>query len=368
MEQLMKVLQGFAISGLPVSCERYGQGHINDTYLVVTDNGCHYILQRINHHVFRDVPALMNNIEGVTSFIFNKLQEQGKSAGRALRLIKTVDGRSFGLEGGCYYRIYNFIDNAESIEIPSHPHLMYLCGKGYGNFQKLLNGYPADSLSESIPRFHDTEDRYEKFLIAQNKDQAGRVSKVAREIDFYKTRAAYCGQIKRLIESGEMPLRVTHNDTKLNNVLIDLEKDEAAAVIDLDTVMPGSIVYDFGDGIRSGANMAAEDEQDLSKVGFNIEMYRSFAEGFLDEVGEVVTEVEKQHMAFGALLMTYECGMRFLTDYLEGDKYFRIHREGHNLDRARTQMKLVTEIEKNIDEMNRIVRNYADKNKSCRTY
>ncbi|HOB64063.1 MAG TPA: phosphotransferase, partial [Clostridia bacterium] len=243
-----------------------------------------------------------------------------------------------------------------------------LCGKGYGNFQKLLDGYPADSLSESIPRFHDTNDRFKKFVAALKADPMGRVKEVSAEIDFFLSRKGYCKKITSLIASGDMPLRVTHNDTKLNNVLIDLGRDEFAAVIDLDTVMPGSIVYDFGDGIRSGANTGAEDERDLSLVNFNMEMYKAYTRGFMEEVAPVLAPSEIENMAFGALLMTFECGMRFLTDHIEGDKYFRIHREGHNLDRARTQIKMVTEMENKINDMNEIVRYYAVENQNSRIH
>ncbi|HOL61621.1 MAG: aminoglycoside phosphotransferase family protein [Clostridiales bacterium] len=364
-EKLAKVLKGFRIEGSPVSCDRYGRGHINDTYLARTDSGAGYILQRINHRIFKDVPALMRNIAGVTAYINAKLTDSGKEA---LKLIPTADGQNYlHTDDGEYYRLYNFI-NAVSIDIPSSPRLMYLCGKGYGNFQKLLDGYPADSLSESIPRFHDTNDRFKKFVAALKADPMGRVKEVSAEIDFFLSRKGYCKKITSLIASGDMPLRVTHNDTKLNNVLIDLGRDEFAAVIDLDTVMPGSIVYDFGDGIRSGANTGAEDERDLSLVNFNMEMYKAYTRGFMEEVAPVLAPSEIENMAFGALLMTFECGMRFLTDHIEGDKYFRIHREGHNLDRARTQIKMVTEMENKINDMNEIVRYYAVENQNSRIH
>lgn len=365
MELLKNVLCLFDIRGEIQSCQRYGKGHINDTYLLVTSSG-KYILQRINKNVFRDVPALMRNIVGTTSYIIAKLEAQGAPVDRALRVILTKNGDSFAYADGEYYRMYNFIGDSESIDIPSEPHLMYLSGKGYGNFQKLLDGYPAEQLSESIPHFHDTEDRLNKFCEAISEDVRGRAKEVEKEIDFYLSRGAYASRITSLIASGDIPLRVTHNDTKLNNVLIDLDNDIAAAVIDLDTVMPGSIVYDFGDGIRSGANTGAEDERELAKVGFSVAMYEAFAQGFLEEVANVLTESEIDNLAFGAQLMTYECGMRFLTDYLAGDVYFKISRKEHNLDRARTQIKMVEEMEQNINEMNRIVRKYAAKNKNSR--
>lgn len=366
MDKLFAVLNSFDIVGQPTHCQRYGCGHINDTYLAVTDTGHKYILQRINHSIFKDIDGLMGNIVGVTRYIIAKLEQQGKPTCQALRVIPTKCGKDYSFIDDNYYRVYNFIEDAISIEIPSNPHLMYLSGKGYGNFQNLLDGYPANSLTEAIPNFHNTQDRMQKFKAAIQADICGRVADVQQEINFYLARENYCGRITDLIKSGDVPLRVTHNDTKLNNVLIDLQKDIAATVIDLDTVMPGSIVYDFGDGIRSGTNTGAEDEKDLSKVGFSIEMFEGFAEGFLEEVGGVLTAAEVDNLAFGGILMTYECGMRFLTDYLDGDKYFRVHREGHNLDRTRTQIKMVTDMEQNIDDMNKIVRDYAIKNKNSR--
>jgi len=366
MDSLLGIINSFAVDGSSASCEKYGKGHINDTYLAVTDTGARYILQRINHRIFKNVPALMNNITGVTLFILKKLEAAGRPSDRALRVIPTRNGKNYLLTDGSYYRLYNFIADAVSIEIPSEPHLMFLSGKGYGNFQKLLDGYPAEALSESIPHFHDTEDRLCKFRQALDADIMGRASAVQEETEFFLTRASYASRVLARIRLGEMPLRVTHNDTKLNNVLIDIPKDIAAAVIDLDTVMPGSIVYDFGDCIRSGANTGAEDERDLSKVGFSLEMFSAFAEGFLGEVGAVLTESEIQEMAFGAVLMTYECGMRFLTDYLDGDQYFKTSRDGHNLDRTRTQIKMVRELEARLAELNAIVRNYAAKNKNHR--
>lgn len=366
MNPLFGIVDSFVIDGHTISCERYGRGHINDTYLALSDTGARYILQRINHLVFKNVPALMNNITGVTLYILKKLQISGSPADRALRVIPTRNGGNYLHVEGSFYRLYNFIKDAVSIEIPSYPHLMYLSGRGYGNFQKLLDGYPAEALTESIPGFHDTEKRLEKFRAALTADDMGRAGSVKEETEFYLSRAAYASRVLNRIRTGKIPLRVTHNDTKLNNVLIDVPKDVAAAVIDLDTVMPGSIVYDFGDCIRSGANTGAEDEKDLSKVTFSVEMFEAFAEGFLGEVGAVLTEAEIEEMAFGAVLMTYECGMRFLTDYLEGDTYFKTSRDGHNLDRTRTQIKMVREMEARMPELNAIVRKYAAKSKDHR--
>lgn len=220
----------------------------------------------------------------------------------------------------------------------------------------MLDGFNADKLHETIKDFHNTRVRYDNFLKAIEENRAGRRESVAEEIRFFVERKEYCGKIVDMLGNGEMPIRVTHNDTKLNNVLINIEEMKASTVIDLDTVMPGSIVYDFGDSIRSGANTGAEDEKELEKVSFSLELFESYVKGFLKEVGERLTESEKENLAFGAILMTYECGMRFLTDHLNGDLYFKIHRENHNLDRAKTQMKMVTEMEGLLGRMKEIVK------------
>lgn len=355
MNVRQRIFQKFFPNGTLTDCIPYGAGHINDTFLVTANDGTQYILQRINHHIFRDVEGLMNNIVGVTEFIAKKKLAFGKDPASVLRVISAADGKYYTPFEGNYFRLYNFIDKAVSINTVATPHQFYLSGIGFGQFQKYLDGYPAESLTESIPLFHNTRSRFENLRKAVKEDKAGRAKSVQKEIDFFFARESYADRILKLLEEKKIPLRVTHNDTKLNNVLIDLESDKPVAVIDLDTVMPGSILYDFGDSIRSGANTGEEDERDLRKVSFSLELFRSFATGFLGEVKERLTETEKEQMAFGAVLMTFECGMRFLTDHLEGDTYFKIHRENHNLDRARTQIKMVTDMEKYLDEMNAVV-------------
>ena len=356
-----QIFQRFFPNAALTECIPYGAGHINDTFLVTTTEGTRYILQRINHHIFRDVDGLMNNIVGVTEFIAKKKIALGKDPASAMRVIPTIDEKNYTLFEGNYYRLYNFIDKAVSINTVATPHQFYLSGIGFGQYPKYLDGYPAESLTESIPLFHNTRSRFENLRKAVNEDKVGRAKSVQKEIDFFFARESYADRILKLLEEKKIPLRVTHNDTKLNNVLIDLESDQPVAVIDLDTVMPGSILYDFGDSIRSGANTGEEDERDLSKVSFSLELFRSFATGFLGEVKDRLTETEKEQMAFGAILMTFECGMRFLTDHLEGDVYFKIHRENHNLDRARTQIKMVADMEKCLDDMNAIVYEVCNK-------
>lgn len=359
MDKLIKTVMNFDIVGQAVSITRYGCGHINDTYLVVTENGPRYIMQRINHNVFKDVPALMENIVGVTEHIAKRLVAEGGDLGHALRVIKTKDGKDYYRdEQGLYFRVYNFIEGALSIERRATPEEFRLSAVGFGRFQKLLDGYDAEKLHETIKDFHNTKIRFENFLKAIETDSLGRKESCIKEIEFFLERKDYCSKIVDLLEEGKIPLRVTHNDTKLNNVLINLKEMKAVTVIDLDTVMPGSIVYDFGDSIRSGANIGPEDEKDLNKVDFSLELFDAYASGFVKEVRERLTSTESKNLAFGAILMTYECGMRFLADHLNGDTYFKIHRENHNLDRARTQIKMVSEMEKHLDEMKTIVRKY----------
>lgn len=364
MESIREVAEKFGVLGQVENFEVCGMGHIHTTYLVSTrhDYGCFkYIIQKINHRVFRDVDGLMNNIMHITEFIRKNVRHRGEDAGRAtIHLLKTTDGAPYYVDpDGNYYRAYVYIGNVASITDATDPHQIYLSGIGFGRFQKNLDGFDTALLTEAIPDFHNTVKRYENFEKAVQADVCGRAASVRDEIAFYRDRKKYASVVVDMLKSGEMPTRVTHNDTKINNVLIDLFEDRPVAVIDLDTVMPGSILYDFGDSIRSGAKLGAEDEPDLDKVGFSLEYFEAFAKGFVREVRDKLTDSEIDNLAFGAILMTYECGMRFLTDYLEGDVYFRIHREKHNLDRTRTQIKLVRLMEEALPEMNAIVEKYA---------
>ncbi len=357
MEHLFNIASKFDLCSSVSNIEPYGCGHINDTYLVTTANGTKYILQRINHNVFPNVAGLMSNIVGVTAFIAKKSALNGGNPKDDLCVIKTTNGQDYLQQDGNYYRVYSFITDAISIETTPTPHQLELSGSGFGKFQKLLDGYPAEGLTEPIANFHNTADRLLKFKEAIANNTANRLANVATEVEFFLSRESYASKVLDLIAGGLIPLRVTHNDTKLNNVLIDLKRDTAVTVIDLDTVMPGSILYDFGDSIRSGANTGAEDEVDLSKVGFSLDLFSAYTKGFVGEVASTLTEAEVENMAFGAILMTYECGMRFLTDYLNGDTYFKVHRDGHNLDRARTQIKMVKDMETVLQDMVAIVKN-----------
>ena len=359
MVEILKIANLFDVQAEIVEAERYGCGHINDTYRVTDTDGKFYILQKINNKVFKDVDGLMGNIVGVTEFIKEKMRLAGEPTDNALSVIPTKDGKKYwGSDETGYFRLYNFVYGGISIETRATPEQFAVSAVGFGRFQKMLDGYPAETLKDPIANFHNTVWRFENFENAVKEDVENRLASVMDEVDWFYARKKYCSAVLDLMASGEIPMRVTHNDTKLNNVLVNVEKLEPVAVIDLDTVMKGSILFDFGDSIRSGATTGAEDEKDLSKVEFSLELFEAYVKGFVGEVGDRLTECEKENLAFGAILMTYECGMRFLTDYLEGDHYFRTHRAGHNLDRCRTQMKLVEGMEAKFDEMDAIVQKY----------
>ncbi len=349
------ILKNFDLSEEP---SVYGNGHINDTYIVyATPN---YILQKINKSVFKDPPAVMENIMGVTEHLRKKIAAEGGNPDReTLSLIYTLDGKPFYKdEDGDYYRMYKFIDHAKSYDIVENPMQLYNAARAFGKFQNMLADYPAEKLNETIVNFHNTKDRYEKFKKTVSEDKLGRAASVADEIKFVLDRELDGGVIVDAIAEGKIPLRVTHNDTKLNNVMLDIETGDAVAVIDLDTVMPGSLLYDYGDALRFGGSSGAEDEKDLSKIWFDVEKFEYFTRGFL-EVLPSITDEEIALLPFSIKLMTLECGLRFLADYIDGDTYFKTHYEGHNLVRARTQFKLVADIESKMDELNAIVRKFA---------
>ncbi len=361
---MKNVIKNFNIDGSVVSVERYGEGHINETYLaVINENGTekNYILQKINKNLFTNVDKLMNNIKLVTEYNRSKIIERGGNPDReSLSLVYTRDGMPYYYCESCgeYFRMYIFITDAVAHQKVTNKDQFYQSAVAFGEFANLLAEFDATQLYEVLPNFHNTVTRFENFTKSLNLDKLSRASSVKEEIDFVLSRKHYCNKIVDLLASGEMPTKVTHNDTKLNNVMLDVNTNIPVAVIDLDTIMPGSICYDFGDSIRFGCNTGAEDEKDLSKVNFDIELFESYTSGYLKALGNTVTVCEKDNLSFGAILMTFECGMRFLTDYLDGDVYFRTHREGHNLDRARTQFKLVKDMEARLDEMNQIVNKY----------
>lgn len=360
MSHTLDIANHFQLGGNAVSAEVYGGGHINDTFLLATDAGENYILQRINTSIFKDAEALMNNVILVTDFLKKKIAAAGGDPAReTLSVVMTKEGKSIHKDGDDSWRVYTFVDDTVTLQTCENEEQFYASACAFGHFQKLLADFPADTLYESIPNFHNTKSRYLDFEAAVEKDACGRAAFVQKEIAFVRERREFAATLVDMQESGELPLRVTHNDTKLNNVLFDAKTQLPIAVVDLDTVMPGLSINDFGDSIRFGATYAAEDEQDLSKVNFEIGLFECYTRGFLGECGELMTDNEKKMLPVGAMMMTFECGMRFLTDYLNGDTYFKIHREGHNLDRCRTQFKLVSDMEKAREQMDAVVRKYC---------
>ena len=349
MEQ---VLDHFLLDGSPLSCERYGEGHINRTYLVMTDRPRRYILQRLSRAAFHNIPALMRNIEAVTEYLARRSDDPRAS----LHLIPTTEGAFWHLDAeGEYWRVYDFIEDSICLQAPETDEDFYQSGVAFGSFQRMLHDFPADTLYETIPNFHNTPDRYRIFHEVLSADRMGRAGDVQKEIDFVLAREEEAGSLVAMCAEGTLPLRVTHNDTKLNNVMLDSRTRKALCVIDLDTVMPGLVAYDFGDSIRFGASTAAEDEKDLDRVGLDLSLYCRFCEGFIPACG-ALERAEIETLPLGAKLMTLECGLRFLADYLDGDHYFSIARPEHNLDRARTQFKLVAETERRWDEIQNILR------------
>ncbi|MGN1166409.1 MAG: phosphotransferase enzyme family protein [Lachnospiraceae bacterium] len=363
-EQKDEVIANFRYEGILIDERPYGSGHINDTFLLtfeIAEMGCiKVILQRMNKSVFAKPTELMENIIGVTSHLRKKIVENGGDPEReTLNVILTVDGKPYYVDSeGDYWRSYKFITDATSYDQVEKPEHFYQSAVAFGHFQCLLADYPAETLHETIVGFHDTKARFATFKKAVEEDKCGRASSVKKEIEFVLEREEIANYFCDLLNKGEIPLRVTHNDTKLNNIMIDNKTGKGICVIDLDTVMPGLAMNDFGDSIRFGASTAAEDELDLDKVSCSMELFELYAKGYIEGCGGKLTKREIELMPMGAKTMTFECGMRFLTDYLQGDTYFKIHREHHNLDRCRTQFKLVEDMEKKWYTMQEIVGKY----------
>lgn len=360
---ILQIAERFAVEGKPESALPHGSGHINDTYLVNSrmDNGYKkYILQRINHEVFKKPWELMENVVNVTEFLQKKIREAGGDPEReTLHVVPAKDGTFWQKEeDGTYWRMYRFIEGATSYDVVKEPKDFYESALAFGYFQKLLEDYPAKTLFETIPNFHNTADRFANFKRALEEDVMHRAAEVQEEIRFVLEREKDCHVLCDMLAAGEIPLRVTHNDTKLNNIMIDDETGKGICIIDLDTVMPGSALYDYGDSIRFGANTGEEDEKDLTKISCDLELFDLYTGGYIEGCGGSLTETEIRMMPMGAKLMTLECGMRFLADYLEGDHYYKIHRPEHNLDRARTQFCMVKDMEDKWEKMAKIVGKY----------
>lgn len=357
------ILSNFAINGEFISCEPYGSGLINRTYVAVYNEGgrrVRYIVQRINTNLFKNVDGLMNNIKLVTEFNRAEIVKRGGDPDReSLTLVPTKNGGTyFRTEEGDCYRVYVFIENAKGYDVVEKPEHFYESAVAFGKFAMLLDRFDSSKLFEVLPDFHNTVKRFDNFKKSLEADKFNRAKDVKKEIEFALNREKITHMIVDLLASGKMPSRVTHNDTKLNNVLIDTRTDKAVSVIDLDTMMPGSICYDFGDSIRFGCNPCLEDTPETEKVIFNMPLFETYTKGYLSVFGDTITDIERKNLPMGAILMTYECGIRFLTDYLDGDVYFRKTREGQNIDRTRSQFKLVSDMEKRYDEMLSAVEKY----------
>lgn len=352
--QIEKAVYAFVLDGNPISCQVFGHGHINHTLKVMTDTGAEYILQKINTYVFREPIRLMANVSAVTEY----LRERVEDPRMALHFILTTDGQYYHVdEQGQYWRMYDFVGGF-CLDMPETHEDFYQSALAFGRFQSLLAEFPADTLFETIPEFHNTIDRYRQFRASVAEDSCGRLAGVQADVDFLLEREALGGTLQLMRESGELPLRVTHNDTKLNNVLLDRQTRKSLCVLDLDTVMPGLSLYDFGDSIRFGAATAEEDEKDLSKMSMDLHMFEIYTRGYL-EAAPTLTDREVQMLPMGALIMTLELATRFLKDYLDGDRYFKVAYSEHNLIRARTQMKLVADMQSKWEDMNRIVAEVA---------
>jgi len=351
-ENLKKeVADSFEIHGKYICEYPYGNGHINDTFCVVHEvegKENRYIRQRINKNIFKNIPALMDNIGRVTRHQRKKFQEAGYSEidSRVLTLVPSKTGKDYIIDSeGDYWRTYIFLEGLLSLEVAKKPSHAFQAAKAFGEFQSQLSDLEVPRLHETIPNFHHTRSRFNTLIKSIELDEFNRAKNVKEEINFVKHRERIVDVLLKLQEKGELPERITHNDTKLNNVLINAETGEGMCVIDLDTVMPGLALYDFGDMVRTATNSSEEDERDLSKVEMNIEMYKALEDGYRSTAGAMLTSKEIELLPFSGILITFEIGIRFLTDYLQNDNYFKIHRDDQNIDRCRKQFKMVESME-----------------------
>ncbi len=352
--QIEKAAHAFLTDGEPVSCEEFGHGHINQTLRIATDTGREYVLQRINKYVFKDPVRLMENASAVTAF----LRERVEDPRLALHFIPTAEGLYYHRDDEDeYWRMYDFIGGF-CLDAPESDEDFFQSAIAFGRFQHLLSDFPAHTLHETIPEFHNTIDRYRQLRESIAADPCGRVAEVQKDIDFCMEREEIGATLQKMRESGELPLRVTHNDTKLNNVLLDRKTRKSLCVLDLDTVMPGLSLYDFGDSIRFGAATAAEDEPDTGKMHLDLHLFEVYTRGYLQEASSL-TDREVEMLPMGALVMTLELATRFLKDHIDGDKYFKTAYPGHNLVRARSQMALVSDMQQKWADMQAIIAKVA---------
>ncbi len=349
---MQPVLSSFRLSAAPISCVLYGEGHINETYRVICEDGGWYILQRVNTDVFQTPRQLMRNIELITRHVSARVKDPRET----MQLIYARNGDAFAEDETGFWRMFAFTRESVCFERADTPELFAESAVAFGRFFNYLSDFDAGLLYETIPHFHDTPVRFAALTDAIRTDAASRVRLVRREIDAALSYEQFAHTFAEMQTRGELPLRVTHNDTKINNVLFDAHTRKGLCVVDLDTVMPGLIANDFGDAIRFGANTAAEDEPDLDKVHFSLPLYRAYLGAYLNACGERMIPMERETLPIGARMMTFECGIRFLTDYLSGDVYFRVSDPEQNLRRARTQLKLLGEMTAQLDEMNAALR------------
>lgn len=355
-EQLQRILGSYLSIGKVTEIKPFGSGHINSTFSVTAEKG-RFVLQRINNYVFPDPQGLMENVKGVTEFIIKKTAEQGLDTSRCtLKIVNTDnDELLYFSENDGYWRMYEFVENSVSYDVVASAEDFKKSAEAFGEFQRILADYPAHTLCEPIKNFHNTPVRFENFKKALELNKSGRADMAREEIDFVLSREGFTQVLERAHAEGRLPLRVTHNDTKLNNILFDADSGEAVCVVDLDTVSPGYSVTDFGDAIRFGANTAEEDEKDISKVSLDLELFRAYAEGFLKGCNGSLELEEVKLLPEGAMMMTIECGMRFLTDFLDGDLYFKTAYAEHNLVRCRTQLALFADMERKKAQMDEII-------------
>ncbi len=355
-----------AQNGSLVERRPYGNGHINDTFLLrctsPDQNETKFILQRMNHDIFKNPPQLMENVVQVTQHLRRTILSQGGDPNReTLNVLQTRNGADWYQDSSQnYWRVFPFIERSVCLEKVESEKDFYDSAVAFGNFQRQLADFPVRKLHETIPNFHNTSSRFEDFQKAVQEGDQSRAALAQAELAFALDRKQDTAVLTNLLAEGKLPLRVTHNDTKLNNILFDADTHKALCIIDLDTVMPGLSLYDFGDSIRFGANTGAEDETDLSKVELDLSLFEAFTKGYLEGCAGSLTPKEIEMLPMGAKLMTYECGIRFLADFLTGDHYFKTHREHHNLDRARTQFKLVADMEAKWHDMTVIVKKYEN--------
>ncbi|MBQ7848303.1 MAG: aminoglycoside phosphotransferase family protein [Clostridia bacterium] len=349
---MKQIYQQFRLDGHVIGCIPFGNGHINRTFLVVTNRARLYILQDMNSDIFKDIPGVMENVAAVCAH----LRKKDSDPRHSMTIVPTLAGSTFLEAEGRYWRMFDYVTDGICLDLPETAEDLFQCGAAFGTFQNHLADFPAETLHETIPQFHDTPNRFRQLRQAIAENRSGRLHEVEAEVNALLAYEKQAGYMVGLCAEGRLPLRVTHNDTKLNNVMLDAATRTPLCVMDLDTVMPGLIANDFGEAVRTGASTAAEDETDLSKVSLSLEMYEAYCRGFLGACGKSLTPLEIETLPWGPKLMTIENATRFLADHLNGDVYFHIAREGHNLDRCRAQLALVTDMERKWDEMNRIIR------------